>query len=308
LLRSAAFARPEIVGHLRGPWETEPPRVAAGILLGSIDRLSPILDEHVVDEVIFSAPLTEWSSVLPYVALCEEIGVTAQIQAESVVCHSVPDVMTFHGVPLLAYSPVRHAPELLSIKRAVDLLISVVGIVVMAPIMLLCAAVIKANSPGPVLFRQRRSGLNGRAFWMYKFRTMQADAESRLAEVAHLNESEGPVFKATHDPRVTRVGAFLRRWSLDELPQLFNVLLGDMSIVGPRPPIPAEVEKYDRWQRRRLSMRPGLTCLWQIKGRHRVGFDEWMQLDLFYIDYWSLKLDFLIICKTVGTVLSGSGA
>jgi lipopolysaccharide/colanic/teichoic acid biosynthesis glycosyltransferase len=143
---------------------------------------------------------------------------------------------------------------------------------------------------------------------MFKFRTMQAGAEAKQADIAHLNESQGPVFKVTNDPRVTRIGRFLRRWSLDELPQMFNVLKGDMSIVGPRPPIPAEVEKYDRWQRRRLSMRPGLTCLWQIKGRHRIGFEEWMRLDLQYIDSWSLTLDMLIFMRTIPTVLGGTGA
>ena len=174
--------------------------------------------------------------------------------------------------------------------------------------MLICGGAIWITSGAPVLFRQQRSGLFGRHFTMLKFRTMVPDAESRRSQVAHLNQSDGPVFKADDDPRVTAVGSFLRRWSLDELPQLFNVLRGDMSIVGPRPPIPDEVGQYDRWQRRRLSMRPGLTCLWQIRGRHRVGFDEWMRLDLFYIDHWSLRLDFLIICRTIATVMSGSGA
>ena len=308
LLRSAALDRPDLIGHLRGPWEGEPPRVAPQVVRGTIDDLTHLLDDHVVDEVIFSAPLEELPRVLPFVALCEEVGVTAQVQAESMVCHAVPEIVNFHGVPLLTYSPTRHAPELLTIKRAVDLTLAIIGICLALPILLACALFIRLDSPGPVLFRQRRSGLNGREFWMLKFRTMTADAESRRAEVAHLNESDGPVFKATNDPRVTRIGGWLRRWSLDELPQLFNVLVGDMSMVGPRPPIPAEVEQYDRWQRRRLSMRPGLTCLWQIKGRHRVSFDEWMKLDLFYIDCWSLRLDFLIMWKTVATVLSGSGA
>lgn len=143
---------------------------------------------------------------------------------------------------------------------------------------------------------------------MLKFRTMELGAEAKQTELAKMNEVEGPVFKMENDPRVTTVGKFLRRWSLDELPQLFNVLKGDMSIVGPRPPLPSEVVRYDRWQRRRLSMRPGLTCIWQVKGRHRIGFEEWMKLDLFYIDHWSLKLDFFILCRTISAVLSGSGA
>ena len=307
LLRSAALGRPTVAGHLRGPWEKVPSRIETGAILGDIDRLVQILDEQVIDEVIFCAPLEELPAILPYVRQCEEVGVTAHVQAETIACHSIPEIVDFHGVPLLTYAPARHAPELLSIKRLLDLTLAIIGIILTSPIMLICTLAIKLTSPGPILFHQRRSGLNGREFIMYKFRTMDPDAEARFAAVAHLNESKGPVFKSRVDPRVTWVGRVLRRWSLDELPQLFNVLLADMSIVGPRPPIPSEVEQYDRWQRRRLSMRPGLTCLWQIKGRHRLGFDEWMQLDLFYIDHWSLKLDFLIVCRTVAAVLAGTG-
>jgi exopolysaccharide biosynthesis polyprenyl glycosylphosphotransferase len=257
---------------------------------------------------MFSAPLERLADVLPLVRLCEEVGVQAHIQAESIACHSLPDILDLRGVPLLSYAPAQHSPELLAVKRFLDVGLAIIGISVTAPIMVLCAVLIKATSPGPVLFRQVRSGLNGRAFRMLKFRTMGEHAEAARAEVAHLNEATGPVFKIANDPRITRIGRFLRRWSVDELPQLFNVLAGDMSVVGPRPPIPSEVALYDRWQRRRLSMRPGLTCLWQIRGRHRIGFDEWMQLDLFYIDHWSLRLDFRILFRTISTVLSGSGA
>ena len=308
LLRSATLGHLTLLGHLRGTWETDPSRPETGAVIGELDDLGRILEQQVVDEVVFSAPLEHLADVLPHVRLCEEVGVTAQVQAESMACHSIPEVVDLLGVPMLAYSPARHSPELLIVKRASDLLFAIIGIVLTGPIMLICALATRLSSPGPVLFQQLRSGLNGREFEMYKFRTMGSDAEERQAEIAHLNESAGPVFKIETDPRVTPVGRWLRRWSLDELPQLFNVLKGDMSIVGPRPPIPAEVCRYDRWQRRRLSMRPGLTCLWQIKGRHRVGFQEWMRLDLFYIDNWSLRLDFLILCKTVPTVLSGSGA
>ncbi len=308
LLRTVALGRPTVAGHLRGPWETDPARIETGAIIGDLDRLGPILDDQVIDEVIFSAPLEQLSVVLPYVRQCEEVGVTAHVQAESMACHSLPEMVDFHGVPLLTYSPARHSPELLSIKRVLDVVVGVIGICLTAPIMLICAIAIKVTTPGPLLFRQCRSGLNGRPFMMCKFRTMEPDAEARQSDVEHLNESDGPTFKIPKDPRMTWIGKILRKWSLDELPQLFNVLQGDMSIVGPRPPIPSEVKEYDRWQRRRLSMRPGLTCLWQIKGRHELGFDEWMQLDLFYIDHWSLKLDFLIMCRTVTTVLAGTGA
>ena len=308
IVQSATFGHPAVLGHLRAPWDGDVSQVETGVVIGGIDQLSPILDRRVVDEVFFSVPLENLPDALPYVRLCEEIGVTAQVQAESIACHGIPQVLDLHGMPLLAYAPVRHSPELLGIKRALDLLLAIIGIVLTGPIMLICAVLIKSTSPGPVLFRQRRSGLRGREFGMIKFRTMLPDAEQRQADLAEMNESTGPVFKMRDDPRVTWIGRRLRRWSLDELPQLFNVLKGEMSIVGPRPPLPSEVLEYDRWQRRRLSMRPGLTCIWQIKGRHRIGFAEWMQLDLFYIDHWSLRLDFLILCRTISTVLSGSGA
>lgn len=308
LLRTAALGRPMVLGHLRGFWEESGSEFATGAVLGGIEELGRFLDGNVVDEVIFCAPIEVLPKLLPYVQLCEEIGVTAQIQVESLACHSTPELVNFHGIPLLAYSPVRHTPELLWVKRAADVVLTVIGIILVAPIMFLCALAIKATSPGPVLFRQRRSGLSGREFAMLKFRTMELGAEAKQTELAKMNEVEGPVFKMENDPRVTTVGKFLRRWSLDELPQLFNVLKGDMSIVGPRPPLPSEVVRYDRWQRRRLSMRPGLTCIWQVKGRHRIGFEEWMKLDLFYIDHWSLKLDFFILCRTISAVLSGSGA
>ncbi|MFQ5410967.1 MAG: sugar transferase [Phycisphaerae bacterium] len=308
LLRSIGIGRPTVVGHLRGPWEQDPARVEAGEILGNSEELGPILDDNVVDEVVFSTPIEHLGEVLPYVRLCEEVGVTAHIQAESMACHAIPEMIDFHGVALLAYTPAQHSPEWLALKRMLDVILAVIGIGLTGPIMLICAALIRLTSPGPVLFRQPRCGLNGRIFDMFKFRSMVEDAEHRLHEVAHLDQSPDPPFKAIDDTRITSIGKHLRVWSLDELPQLFNVIRGDMSIVGPRPPIPAEVAQYDRWQRRRLSMRPGLTCIWQIKGRHHIGFKEWMKLDLFYIDHWSLKLDFLILCRTLPTVLRGTGA
>jgi exopolysaccharide biosynthesis polyprenyl glycosylphosphotransferase len=308
LLRVAAFGRPAVVGHLRLPDETDPQHRDTGAILGDLDMLGGLLDREVVDEVLFAVNVDQLHTVLPYVRLCEEVGVAAHVLAESMAGQTVPQVEPFHGVPMLSYAPVRHSPEALAVKRLLDVLIATVGIVLTGPIMLLCAALIRYTGPGPILFRQVRSGLHGRTFPMFKFRTMHPDAEQRLADLAHLNEQAGPVFKIADDPRLTRIGAWLRRYSLDELPQLFNVLRGEMSIVGPRPPLPEEVEQYDRWQRRRLSMRPGLTCLWQIKGRHRIPFNEWMELDLYYIDHWSLSLDFRIMCKTVVPVLSGSGA
>ncbi|MCK6483393.1 MAG: sugar transferase [Phycisphaerae bacterium] len=307
LLRSIALGRSEVLGHLRLPGD--PARSdRTGAVLGDIDKLSELLATRVIDEVVFSVPIDRLAEVLPYVALCEEIGVTAAVPARSAVCHTTPGVADYHGISMLTFGGPRHRPELLFVKRVLDVVVAGVALALLWPWMLLIAAALRLTSEGPALFRQTRCGLNGRVFTMYKFRTMVVGAEERRDAVAHLNEADGPVFKSRRDPRVTRVGAWLRKYSLDELPQLINVLRGDMAVVGPRPPLPAEVAKYDRWQRRRLSMRPGLTCLWQIKGRTHESFEEWMKLDLFYIDHWSLKLDALILGKTVVTVLSGSGA
>jgi exopolysaccharide biosynthesis polyprenyl glycosylphosphotransferase len=194
------------------------------------------------------------------------------------------------------------------VKRGFDLVIATLLTAAAVPMMLAIAGAIKVTSGGRVLFRQTRCGLNGRRFTLYKFRTMVENAESERPKLSHLNEMKGPVFKVRDDPRVTRLGRLLRRFSLDELPQLWNVLLGTMSLVGPRPAIPEEVAQYQRWQRRRLSMRPGLTCLWQISGRNEVDFDRWMELDLEYIDSWSPLLDLKILARTVPVVLSGRGA
>jgi exopolysaccharide biosynthesis polyprenyl glycosylphosphotransferase len=196
----------------------------------------------------------------------------------------------------------------LVVKRAIDLALALFLTLLTLPIQLLAALAIKLTSRGPVFFRQVRCGLNGRHFTLLKFRTMEVDAEGRLPEIAHLNEMSGPVFKAARDPRLTRVGWVLRRLSIDELPQLWNVLGGDMSLVGPRPPLPEEVARYEPWQRRRLSMAPGLTCLWQVSGRSELDFDRWMELDLKYIDTWTPYLDLKILLKTVPAVLSGRGA
>jgi exopolysaccharide biosynthesis polyprenyl glycosylphosphotransferase len=213
------------------------------------------------------------------------------------------------GIPLLTFTNTPGAPFPMFVKRLQDLAVSVLGIVLTAPLMPLIAGAIRLSSRGPVLYSQIRCGLNGRRFKFLKFRTMYEGADQRLDEVAHLNEVEGPVFKAKRDPRVTSVGRVLRRLSLDELPQLYNVFRGDMSLVGPRPPIPAEVEQYERWQRRRLSMKPGITGLWQVSGRADLDdFNRWIVLDLTYIDQWSLWLDLKILLKTIPAVLSTRGA
>lgn len=194
------------------------------------------------------------------------------------------------------------------IKRPLDIVASVIGLVALSPLFIVLAAMVKFDSRGPVFFRQMRVGKDGREFEFYKFRSMVQDAEEMKNKLMHLNELEGPVFKISDDPRITPIGRFLRRTSLDELPQLFNVLRGDMSLVGPRPPLPAEVANYESWQRQKLSVLPGITCLWQISGRNHIGFTEWMRLDIEYIRRQSFGVDVKILVRTLPAVLLRKGA
>lgn len=193
-------------------------------------------------------------------------------------------------------------------KRLFDILVAITALALAFPIMLVTAILIKLTSKGPILFKQVRVGEGGRFFWCYKFRSMCTDAEEKKSQLMHLNEASGPVFKMKKDPRVTPIGAFIRKFSIDELPQFFNVLQGDMSIVGPRPPIPAEVAEYTEFERGRLAVKPGITCLWQVGGRSNVSFERWVELDLLYINTMSLKNDFKILVQTIPAVLRGSGA
>jgi exopolysaccharide biosynthesis polyprenyl glycosylphosphotransferase len=218
------------------------------------------------------------------------------------------DVMDLGGWSVLSFSSTPSDGTALLVKRVMDVVVALGGLVVLSPILALAALAVKLQDGGPVFFVQERSGLYGRPFPMLKFRSMVIDAEAQKAKLEAQNEMSGPVFKMKADPRITRVGAFLRKSSIDELPQIWNVLRGEMSIVGPRPPLPAEVARYERWQMRRLSMRPGLTCIWQVSGRNKVDFDNWMRLDLEYIDSWSLFLDIKLILLTFPVVLTGRGA
>jgi exopolysaccharide biosynthesis polyprenyl glycosylphosphotransferase len=193
-------------------------------------------------------------------------------------------------------------------KRALDLLITGAGVLAISPLLVAIAVAVKLDSPGPVFYRQQRVGKNGRHFWMYKFRSMVVDADRRLAELRTHNEATGPLFKMRRDPRITRIGGFLRRWSLDELPQLLNVLRGEMSLVGPRPPLPSEVAEYEDWQMGRLRAVPGLTGLWQVSGRSEVPFHDMVRLDLHYIRNWSLGLDVEILLRTIPAVMTNRGA
>lgn len=277
--------------------------------LGRISDLETILMREVVDEVIFvieKGRLGEYEQAL---AAAERHGVRSHVSLD-IFPHVLarPVLEEMDGVPLLTFTTTPSNPLQLVVKRAVDLAISFILFVLTLPIQVAAAILIKLSSPGPVFFRQVRCGLNGRHFTLVKFRTMHSGAEDRLLEISHLNEMSGPVFKVSRDPRLTKIGRLLRRLSIDELPQLWNVIVGNMSLVGPRPPLPEEVARYEPWQRRRLSMKPGLTCLWQVSGRSEVDFDRWMAMDLKYIDTWSPMLDVKILLKTVPAVLSGRGA
>lgn len=299
--------------RLVGCLEVDPARVSeevAGVpVIGMLDDLRRILSERVVDEVIVALPLDLLTRGLTLLNVCEEFGVRSRVMADfytpSIAKLSLDD---FQGIPMLSFSTAPLEEGKLLVKRVLDVVVSACGLLLTAPLLGLIVLLIKATSPGPALFRQERCGLNGRRFQLLKFRTMVLNAEALKEEVRAFNEMSGPVFKMRDDPRLTPIGRILRRWSLDELPQLWNVLRGDMSLVGPRPPLPEEVEKYDDWQRRRLSMRPGITCLWQCSGRNTIDFDEWMKMDLEYIDTWSLALDLEILARTVPAVLFGVGA
>jgi exopolysaccharide biosynthesis polyprenyl glycosylphosphotransferase len=283
-------------------------------IYGNVPDLKRILEAHEIgepiDEVVFAVTRKKLDEMKQIFIMCEELGIRTRV-AMNIFQNRVArlELEELEGVPFLTFTTTPSNETQLALKRALDVAVSLLLLALAGPVIGIAALAIRSTSPGSVLFKQKRIGLNGRMFTLYKFRTMIEDAHARLEEVAHLNEMNGPAFKAKADPRVTPVGRFLRRFSLDEIPQFWNVLKGDMSLVGPRPPIPEEVASYHRWHRRRLSMKPGMTCLWQISGRNDIqDFDRWMKLDLQYIDNWSPTLDLKILLRTIPAVLSGKGA
>ncbi len=307
----------DIIGCL----ETERQRLGVEVkegvgVIGTLEDLPAILKERVVDGVVFAMPLNKIDKAHEYIALAEDMGVRIRVIPDWQI-HALmyrPRIATivlesFAGIPVMTLTSTSRDDEALLIKTALDFAAAAMGLIVLSPLFVFIAGAIKLFSRGPVFFKQERSGLYGRRFMFYKFRTMSADAETRKEELKALNEADGPAFKIKKDPRIIPfIGTFLRKTSLDELPQLLNVLKGEMSLVGPRPPVPSEVKQYEDNWRRRLSMKPGLTCLWQIlPNRNETDFDEWMLLDLEYIDRWSLWLDFRILFQTIRAVLSGQG-
>ena len=275
--------------------------------LGPVDDLLHVVHSHVVDEIAVCLPFEEWDLIDVIARLCEDEGKIVRIPV------AIPEIrLTGHfeeldGTPVLS---LLHGPDrmlAMSAKRATDLILSAAALIALTPLLVTVCAALIASQGHPILFRQERVGLNGRRFSLAKFRTMVVEAESRLAELSAQNEIRGPAFKLSQDPRITKLGGWLRRTSLDELPQLWNVLRGDMSLVGPRPPLPGEVAEYDIWHRRRLSMKPGITGLWQVEGRRESEFDRWVEKDLEYIDRWSPWLDVLILLRTIPAVLRANG-
>ncbi len=280
-------------------------------VLGVIDELETFLRTSIIDEIVFAMPLRKIPDGDKYVCLAEEMGISVRIIPDWQLHYLMRspglariNFEQFAGVPTMALHTTPPNEVKLFLKHVFDYCSACIGLVLVSPVMLVIAALIKIFAPGPVFYTQERCGINGRRFRVYKFRTMVVDADQQLEHLRELNQADGPAFKIADDPRIIPyIGKFLRRTSLDELPQFFNILLGQMSLVGPRPPIPSEVNEYDRWHRRRLSMKPGLTCIWQtLPRRNETSFEEWMRLDLSYIDNWSLWLDFKIIMKT-GMVL-----
>lgn len=271
------------------------------------------LRSHVIDEVFLYAPLNSvYEHLALIVAACEEQGIIIRLRSDvfdlSIGRFRIESAIDGDFPTITMYTGRQHGWPV-TIKRFVDIVVAGTATVLCLPILIAAAFAIKLNSPGPVLFVQERIGLNKRRFNLYKFRTMVVDAEAKQESLAGNNEADGPVFKIKNDPRITPVGRFLRRLSIDELPQLVNVLLGDMSLVGPRPLPVRDYEKFNSdWTRRRFSVRPGITCLWQVSGRSNLAFDRWMELDMQYIDQWSLMLDFKILMKTLPAVVRADGA
>jgi len=297
-------------GFLSEQTENAPAEIALGALykVQPIGELPSILRQHVVDEIIFAVGSESLANLEEVFLLCDEEGVRTRVAVDFFPhVNSTVSLDRFGSTPVLTFSAAPYDEIRLLVKRLTDIAIAAAGLVVLAPFMAVITFLIRLTSPGPAIFRQVRCGLNGRRFLFYKFRSMCQNAEELKPALEHLNTRE-TAFKIPDDPRLTSVGRYLRKFSIDEWPQLWNVLRGDMSLVGPRPAVPGEVDRYQRWQRRRLRMRPGLTCLWAISGRDNVDFETWMKLDMQYIDNWSLALDWKILLRTIPHVLMGHGA
>ena len=279
-------------------------------ILGHVDQIKTVLRDHVVEEVIIAVPRSMLGDVADIVESCEEEGVRLLFMADLYDVQAQKVHLAMVGnIPLLGFEFVSRNQNALIAKRIFDIVVTLASMPLILPILLVTALAIRIESKGPILFVQNRVGLHKKLFPMYKFRSMVVDAEERMKEIEHLNEAEGANFKIKDDPRITRVGRFIRKMSIDELPQLINVLKGDMSLVGPRPMSIRDVSHFDKGiQRKRFSVRPGITGLWQVSGRSDLTFEQWIDLDLEYIDHWSFGLDIRILLRTIPVVLLSRGA
>lgn len=279
-------------------------------ILGDISDLEAVLQKKPVSEVYFAvSPVKHGAELQKAINVCERLGMPFAVPAFPFrMARARPKNAATLDDGYLHFVHTRSDQYSAALKRLFDIVASATALVVLLPLFAVVALAIKLTSRGPVFFKQLRVGLHGRPFHMFKFRSMVVNADAMKDQLKQQNEQRGPVFKMKNDPRVTRVGRFIRKFSIDELPQLLNVLRGEMSIVGPRPPVPKEVAQYEGWQRRRLSVRPGLTCIWQVSGRNEISFEDWMYLDMQYIDHWSLARDVSLVLKTVPVVLTGKGA
>lgn len=278
-------------------------------VIGSFSQMPQILETYLIEEVFFVLEPRHFGFLDHLMGVCSEIGINYHLiytSGQSNSCSAYPD--SIGEIPCITYSRLPHSERFLFVKRLIDIVLSGLLLILLSPFLLIVATIIKLTSKGPIFFHWKVVGTGNRDFVGYKFRTMVEEAEEIKESLAAQNEMNGPVFKIKNDPRVTPVGKWLRRFSLDELPQLWSVLKGDMSLVGPRPPNRNELSRYEFWQRRKISFKPGITCLWQVNGRNKINdFNEWCKLDLKYIDNWSLWLDFKILLKTVLVVLRGTG-
>jgi exopolysaccharide biosynthesis polyprenyl glycosylphosphotransferase len=301
----------KIIGYVDPNRDFADQRVGNAIWLGTLEDLPLILANEVIDEATIALPIkSHYTQIETAIALLEEQGITTHLLSDLFPQKLARSLTTdLNGLPIISLHSVPPFSWRTEAKRLFDLVAGTFLLLMLTPVLLAAAMAIKLTSPGPIFFVQDRFGLNKRRFRMIKFRTMRADAEARMQEIEHLNEKSGPIFKIRNDPRITPVGRWLRKTSIDELPQLINVLFGEMSIVGPRPLSVRDALRMEvAWQKRRFSVKPGLTCLWQISGRSNLSFEQWMELDLKYIDHWSLKLDFSILVRTIPAIVTARGA
>jgi len=300
----------DVVGFLDGNGHEVGSHYYGSTILGRLEDLPQVLHNYFIEEVIFTLPFHKLEKTKDLLSLCETEGVQTRIISDfygGLIAKA--EVETVHGLPIISYSTTPRKEWDLFFKRVIDIILSGIGLIILSPIFLIIAFAIKLNSPGPVFYRWNVVGLNKKKFISFKFRTMVNNADELKKKLLKQNEMNGAAFKMKNDPRVTKVGRILRKFSLDELPQLYSVFKGDMSLVGPRPPLATEIPEFQNWHRRKLSVKPGITCLWQCSGRsHIENFDDWVKMDLLYIDQWSLWLDIKILLKTIPAVLLGKGA